>query len=131
MRFPHPPSDLRRSSPSQRRRPLAWKPRLEALEERALPSTLFIDASGNASYAAGAGVANHLSLSVSGSTYTFHDTAETIAVSGPGSGGSTGSGTNTVTCPASDLSSMAVDLGDQKDGFVLGSTGVPVTVNDT
>jgi hypothetical protein len=80
------------------------------MEARTVPSTLTIDANGNLAYTASAGVANDLTISLSGGTYTFNDTTEDITVSGPGSGGCTGSGSHTVTCPAAALSSISVDL---------------------
>src|SRR5262245_34228458 len=84
----------RRGRPAKKARPQLG---VEALESRWVPSTLQV-VDGVLTYTAGAGVANNLSVSLSGTTYTFRDTAETISV--VGIPGSTGSGTNTVTLPA-------------------------------
>src|SRR5438309_1907834 len=84
----------RRGRPTKKARPQLA---VEALEDRWVLSTLQV-ANGLLTYTAGAGVANRLSVSLSGPTYTIKDAAETISVMGiPGA---TGSGTNTVTLPS-------------------------------
>src|SRR5258708_5257621 len=52
----------------------------------------------------GSDVARTLTISVTGGVYTFNDSGETITVGGAGSGGCTGGGTNTVTCPSLAIS---------------------------
>src|SRR5262245_61229537 len=87
---------------------------VEALEGRWVPSTLQV-VDGLLTYTAGPGVANRLTVSLSGSTYTFKDTAETISVLGiPGA---TGSGTNSVSLPSAAVppAGMLVNLGDMND----------------
>src|SRR5713226_4750166 len=80
----------------QRRRPEQFqsRPRIEELESRMLLSTLNLDAvfAAKATYTAGAGVANNLTLSEqvvvvnkqSILEHIFTDTAEKITVTGPG-----------------------------------------------
>jgi hypothetical protein len=67
-------------------------------------------------YVAGAGVANLLTLSISGANYVLNDTAETITLgSGAIAAGFTGNGTNTVSGPNAAVSSLDLRLGDQSD----------------
>jgi Ca2+-binding RTX toxin-like protein len=108
---------------------------IEALEDRLVPSTLKI-AAGVLTYDAGAGVANNLSVSLSGATYTFKETAETISVLGIA--GATGSGTHTVTVPAAQVqpAGMLINLGDKDDVLSIESTANAISVkggdgNDT
>src|SRR5262249_3340032 len=73
---------------SKKSRPLG----VEYLEDRWVLSPLQLSG-GVLTYTAGAGIANKLTVSISGATYTFTDTAEPITVTGIS--GATGSGTNT------------------------------------
>src|SRR5262245_18190076 len=95
----------------------ARSPRLavEALVARWVPATLEV-VNGVLTYTAGAGFANNLSVSLSGTTYTFRDTAEAITIIGS-IPGSTGSGTNTVTLPAAQVfpAGMSINLLDRND----------------
>jgi Ca2+-binding RTX toxin-like protein len=121
----------------QSRRTKPSRPQLgvEALEGRWVPATLQI-VNGLLTYTAGAGVANNVTVSLSGTTYTFRDTAETISVLGiPGA---TGSGTNTVTLPAAAVqpAGMSINLGDLNDRLSIESTANAIAVaagdgNDT
>ncbi len=64
-------------------------------------------------YTAGASVNNSLTVTETGTSYTFADTAETISCSIQGQ---VGSGTNTVTVPKmSGGTSVKVDAGDGND----------------
>src|SRR5262245_876747 len=93
------------------------RPGLDPLDDRAVPATLAVDVNGVLTYAAGAGVANNLTVSLSNGNYSFTDTAETITVSSIAAGGVTftGSGTNTVTLTASPITRLEISLGDQAD----------------
>ena len=102
--------------------------RIEPLERRALLSTLNLDAAELLNYTAAALVPNNLTISLVSNTYTFNDTAEAITVSGAGSGACTGSGTNTVTCPNGDVSSIRVDTGDLNDTVTVQSVADNTTV---
>jgi hypothetical protein len=62
------------------------------LEDRFVPSTLFIDQSGTAIYAGG----QSIEIRANGGGYTF-SSSEAITVYGPGAGFAQGSGTSTVT----------------------------------
>ena len=127
------PRLLKSSAPARHRtrhlRDLNARPILELLEHRSLLSVLLLGSAGTATYSAGAGVANRLTVSVAGANYTFNDTAETISLSGPGSGACLGGGTNTVTCPDASINSLSVFLGDQNDSLVATSATDPVTAN--
>jgi hypothetical protein len=82
------------------------RPGIEALENRMLLSTLFIDGSNNATYNGNSALFGD-TLTMSEKTVltffgriaerTFTDSADTINVTGPGAGSTTGSGTHTVT----------------------------------
>jgi hypothetical protein len=104
---------LRRGSPSWRREKLHSRPRLEQLEDRMVPSTLFVDAAGNAHYLASDGVVNNVTLSerhflvdppLPGTSPQFPlflenlitDKSDTITVTGPGASRWLGSGTHQV-----------------------------------
>src|SRR5262249_41476042 len=90
-------------------------------EDRTVPSTLTIDALGNARYLASPGVNNNLTLSERiapvGLGFRIEDvitdTAEKIKVTGAGGVSVIGSGTNQVTIP--HLNSLAVDVLDGND----------------
>jgi len=121
----------RRPKASKKSRPLG----VEYLEDRWVLSTLQLSG-GVLTYTAGAGIANKLTVSISGATYTFTDTAEPITVTGIS--GATGSGTNTVTIPASQVqpAGMLLDLGDKADSLTVLSTVNAISVkagadNDT
>src|SRR5438874_10312030 len=60
-------------------RATGYRPRLENLEDRTLLSTLDVTG-GSLTYTASAGVANSLTIGVSGTAYTFDDTGETITL---------------------------------------------------
>jgi hypothetical protein len=94
---------------------------VERLEGRDLPATITL-ASGVLTYAAGAGVNNNLSVTVSGSNFVFNDVAETITT---GVSGASGSGTNTVNVPTAGVTGIALNLSDGSD--TINSTGVVVT----
>jgi Ca2+-binding RTX toxin-like protein len=108
----------RRPAPARGRRPI-----VEALEDRLVLSTLQI-VNGALTYTAGAGVANDLTVSLVGASYTFTDTAETITATNLA-----GNGTNTVTVPASLVTSMTLNMGDQADKVHILSTVNAITVN--
>jgi hypothetical protein len=87
-----------------------------------VPSTLNIDAFNNATYTAGTGVANNLTLSdgkAPGSSlieHVFTDSAEKINVTGPGAVHCTGSGTNQVVCDGSvNFTHISIDVVDGND----------------
>src|SRR5262249_20901901 len=108
---------------------------VEVLEDRWVPSTLQV-VNGVLNYTAGTGVANHLTVSLSGSTYTFTDSAETISVLGIA--GATGSGTHTVSLPTTAVppAGMLINLGDLNDTLSIESTASAISVqagdgNDT
>ncbi|EMI17908.1 hypothetical protein RMSM_05194 [Rhodopirellula maiorica SM1] len=87
--------NVRRTPKTRRRRRL----QAECLEDRRLLANLNFAASGQVIYGGGNGVDNNLSISVSGNTYTYTDTAETINfINAPGT--TSGNGTNTVTFDA-------------------------------
>ncbi|HLX61924.1 MAG TPA: autotransporter-associated beta strand repeat-containing protein, partial [Planctomycetota bacterium] len=75
-------------------------------------------------YTAGTGISNALTVSVTGSSLVFNDTAETITT---GIANATGSGTNTVSIPFAGVTSLVLALGDGTDTI----TGSGVVVNGT
>src|SRR5438046_3001745 len=93
-----------------------FRPRVEALEDRVVPSADF--GSGNAiSYAAGSGSNNNVSISVVGSNYVFQDTGTNITVTQNAFGlGWTQPGPGIVTGPVSSLSDTAFSFIDVGDG---------------
>ncbi|QJW94920.1 beta strand repeat-containing protein [Frigoriglobus tundricola] len=109
----------------------AHKPRprlaIEGLEDRTVPSTLQL-VGGALNYTATAGVANHLSVSVSSGAFTITDTAETITVVGVA--GAAGSGTHTVafSSTAVPAAGMVLNLGDMADTVSIGATTNPISV---
>jgi Ca2+-binding RTX toxin-like protein len=127
MRFWNSLSHLRKQlrCGQQARRPahVTTRPRLEALEDRTVPSTLNIDAIGDVTYTASAGIANNVTLSEKIIFHKFFqqdvlvlsDTAETINVTGFGAVFCTGSGTNQVTFSSFTLSINAITV-DTVDG---------------
>jgi uncharacterized protein (TIGR03118 family) len=105
---------------------------MEALEDRTLlaSATLNINnATGLLTYVATSGVANALTVSVAGSTYTFADLGQTIAL-GPGAiaDGWTGNGTNTVSGSGSTLKSISIDTRNGNDSVRIASVAVATTV---
>jgi autotransporter-associated beta strand protein len=95
-------------------------------------ATLTIDGSGNLAFTVtSSGVPDRLVLQQSGSNYILADSAVNITVSGAGSGGVTGSGTSSVTIPASAVNNMTLDTadnGNQVDSITILSDAVPVTI---
>jgi autotransporter-associated beta strand protein len=90
--------------------------RLEPLEDRTTPATLDLTGAGTFTYTAGVGVANNLTLSTDGATYTLTDTAETITLNAAAiAAGWSGSGTNSVTGPNASVLQWLLDTGDEDD----------------
>jgi hypothetical protein len=95
------------------------------------PAVLLIDPTGAATYTAGAGAANRLTISQSGGSYTFKDAGELIvAVSYDPVVVCSGSGTQTVTC-SQGITSIRVDVGDRQDTVNVQSISVPTIIDDT
>lgn len=88
--------------------------------------------SGTATYVGSDGVNNSLTISLSGTTYTYADTAETITLSGfPGT--TTGDGTNTITFSTLDntVTSLVVQPGTGTNITNLRSLGLPTSITTT
>lgn len=102
---------------------------IEPLEARIAPATL--DVTGGAlTYTAANGVANALTLAISGANYSLNDTGETIALTAAATtAGFTGGGSNTVTGPNTAVSSFNILLGDQDDSFTINGLTDPLTAN--
>jgi Ca2+-binding RTX toxin-like protein len=98
---------------------------IEGLENRLVPAALSLS-NGVLTYTAGTDTANNLSVALSGSTYTFNDTAETIRVAGVTA---TGNGTNTVSVSSSGVKQIVLTLGNQADTVRIRSAAQPITVN--
>ncbi|MDY3555463.1 Ig-like domain-containing protein, partial [Gemmata sp. JC717] len=104
---------------------------VEVLEGRDVPATITL-ASGVLTYAAGSGVDNNISVTVSGSNFVFTDSAETIDTS---VSGASGSGTNSVSIPTASITGLTLNLGDGSDtingtgGVVVNTTNVNLVVN--
>jgi hypothetical protein len=82
--------------------------RLEALEDRYLPSTLSIDSSFAVVYQASTTNTLTVTMNTGANTISFNDSVENISLSGAGSGAFSGNGTHTVAGPLSDVSSVSV-----------------------
>src|SRR5262245_33655421 len=109
-------------SASRRRRERRERLRLELLEDRTLLSTLNIDAGGNLTYVAAAGVSNNLRVFVEAPNYRFTDD-ETINLTGQGTAAWTGGGTVSVTGPTSSVNAItSIDLGDGANNEFLANT---------
>lgn len=93
----------------------ALYPAIEILEARIAPAML--ELSGTLlGYTAAAGITNNLTIDLVVGNYTFTDTAETITLGANAlAAGFTGSGTNTVTGPASALASIRIQLDNGND----------------
>src|SRR5262245_6518145 len=100
----------------------------DTLENRCLLSTLSIDGAGMVRYVATETVVNNLSISISGGNYIFNEPNESINVIGSGSGGCTGTGGHTVTCPNTAINSMLIDVGDAEDHVTIQSLTDPATI---
>ncbi len=103
---------------------------LQLLECRTVPATLDVS-SGIMSFAAGTGIDEALSVSLTKSTYTVTDSSETISLSQAAlSAGWTGNGTNTVSGPSSGITLLNLNLANGMDSFgtiEAGSDNVAVT----
>lgn len=111
--------------PSQPGRARCLRPRVEGLEERLVPATLNIFAERFIrilTYTGDASVGNNLTVSRAGGLYTFADSSEMITLTGNGTAGWTGSGTNSVSGPLTSFAaSINIALGDSTDTLNLGS----------
>src|SRR4051812_25736520 len=105
-----------RKLPVQNRKPQTKRRMmLECLEDRLAPAATLNITGTVVTYTASVGtIVNNLTVSVSGSTYTFNDTGETISLTGTTTGW-TGSGTNTVTGPDSSITSISIGTDDGND----------------
>jgi Ca2+-binding RTX toxin-like protein len=118
------PKSARRTQRPAKSRPLA----VEYLEDRLVPTATLQIINGVLTYTAGAGIANNLTVSLSGTNYKFVETAETIRVTGIT--GASGSGTNTVLIPANQVqpAGILIGLGDKADTLSIQSTDNDITV---
>ncbi|WP_020473898.1 Ig-like domain-containing protein, partial [Zavarzinella formosa] len=123
--------NARRSNPSR------TVLRIENLEAREVPADISF-ALGVLTFTAGTGINNNTSVTISGSNFVFNDTAETITSSATGA---SGSGTNTVTIPTTNVTGITLNLGTGADvipaagvvipgvPLILGNTGTSLTVS--
>src|SRR6516165_8124757 len=126
--------EFRRPAPA---RTLPRGPALESLEDRVTPSTLDFQ-NGALIYTASPGVASNFTISLSGSTYTINDTAETINVTAAAAAaGFGGTLSNTATGPDSaSLKAISITLGNLNDTANVRSFSKPLSLttgagNDT
>jgi len=97
------------------------------LEDKLTPATLGL-VSGVLTYDASPGIANNVTISVSGDTYTIKDAGETISVIS-GLTSSRGTGTNTVTGKIVAGTPVQFNLGDGNDVINIKSVKHGLTVN--
>ncbi len=114
----------RRAKPAAKPRPARPRLGLENLEDRLALSTVTI--SGTApnrvlTYDAGTGIANDLTISRAGSTYTFAEKGEAIVVGG--------SFFSSVTADRSTFDRIQVNLKDGADALKVQSTDRPISVD--
>jgi Ca2+-binding RTX toxin-like protein len=87
------------------------------------------------SYTAGPGIANNLSVTESGSSLVFSDTAENITDTSAPQFSCSGSGTKTVTCPGTAIAPVSLATGDGVDHVTVARNtplvaAVPATLLD-
>ncbi len=119
--------------PSGRSRRRARPTFCEPLEPRRLLASLEI-VSGDLSFVAGPGMADNLSISVTGSSgsYIISDSAEPITLGrGAIRAGWRNNGPNTATGPVASVSSIAADTKDGNDTVTIASTEAPVALTFT
>lgn len=125
---------LRRGGHRPRPEKFHSQPRVEELEDRMLLSTLNINFASQAVYTGGSTFGDNLILSektVSGSVVqrVFNDPVETINVTGPGAGSTTGGGTHTVVWTgSSSFGSITVNMQAFADAVDVQSNDVPIMV---
>ncbi|SIO06103.1 hypothetical protein SAMN05444166_2250 [Singulisphaera sp. GP187] len=133
------PSESKNLKRDRPRRVLGHTARFESLEHRCLLSFLDITASSTSSAgpltyteSTGVGTTNELSIVSSGAvgSYTITDLSQTIGLSDSAiSLGWTGAGTNTVTGPASSVTSLAISSSNsQVNNLTIGSIDAPTVV---
>src|SRR5262245_60732291 len=126
---------LSRCRQSQRTAMFPRQPGLEQLEDRLVPSTLFVDFFGKAHYIASQHVANNVTLSEKRVTIghlsflenILADTAEKITVTGPGANRWHGSGTNQVFTLL-PIPSLLVDVQDFNDVVNVQAINYPARI---
>lgn len=114
-------------TPKPRRRGRIRPENVVPLEGRALPATLLINPANELFLTGGAGINNNLTISLSGETYTFNDTAEPILVTNNGTATVDDSDPNNIT--VSGIVSISADLVDGDDIVNLQSTAVPTLID--
>lgn len=103
---------------------------IEALESRIAPAALALSGT-LLGYTATPGIVNSLTIDLAGGIYTFTDSAETITLNATAiSAGFSGSGTNTVTGPASALDGIRIQLGNGNDTLNLNGLADGLAVLD-
>ena len=103
---------------------------IESLESRISPATLNL-VGGAATFTAGNGVSNSVTLSVVGANYTITTSGETITLNAAALGaGFLGNGTATITASAAAISSLVFALGDLNDSLTINNLQDPITVTD-
>ena len=83
------------------------------------------ETSGVVTYAAGPGINNNVSVTISGSYFVFSDPAEAMYTN---ISGATGSGTTTVDIPTTSVTGISLSLGDGADAIT--SSGVVLTTQN-
>jgi autotransporter-associated beta strand protein len=91
-------------------------------------ATLSLDGSGNLVYTVDPAAPDRLVVQLSGSNYVVTDPAVTITAAGAGAASMTGSGTSSVTVPASAVTAITLDTGDNSDSIGIVSDNAPITI---
>ena len=124
-------SSVKRATPRRRSDglPIRSAAVVELLEDRTLLSTITL-AAGQLVFTGSSGVAEELTVSVTGEVYEFIST-ETITVSSDDTGTAVGDGTNTVTIGlvADDVQDIDLVMDDLADTVTIFSTSDPLDID--
>jgi hypothetical protein len=118
---------LFRGTPSSRRP--AFRPRIEALENREVPAFLFLFSDGTANYLAGNGVVNDLSVAVNAGGYQITDTENITVINAGNLPGVSVLSQNSVRFATASINQLNISLGDRNDRINIAGAVNPIAVD--